>query len=230
MSVIYKPKGRALEYIPDGYALNIYNGCSFGCTYCYNRFTKNKEVKPLNNLIDRLYKEIEQYRGKKIFLSFLSDPFQPIERDYRLTRQVLEIFSNYAIIPVILTKGNIGCPDWRRMRAFKEIHFGVTLTFMNKTEFEPFAISPMERMENLVEAKRYGLTTWVSLEPVIDPQETLRIIERTEKYVDYYRVGAWNYDARAKDINYIGFIWDLQALPESIYKRIYLKDSLKCFL
>ena len=37
MQAIYKPKGRALEYAPDGLALNIYDSCPHGCTYCFAR-------------------------------------------------------------------------------------------------------------------------------------------------------------------------------------------------
>jgi len=239
MSVIYKPKGRAAEYCPDGYALNIYKGCTHGCTYpCYNSrnpYTgKNffESANPKENIIFLVEKEAPKYRGEKVFLSFLSDPFQPAEQELKLTHKVLEIFLENGIIPIILTKGSIEFETFMLLMKFKDLHFGITLTLHdNKSmKYEPGAILPSERLVYLREAGRFNKTTWVSLEPVISPDEALKFIKETHGFVDYYRIGKWNYNKRAGKIDWKKFTIDVVELCEKLSVTYYLKSELQKYV
>ena len=85
------------------FTLNPYAGCSFGCTYCYAAFfSHSKEerdswglwVKIKENAIERLKRRrFGSLNGKLIYMSSVTDPYQPIEREVKLTRQLLEILA-----------------------------------------------------------------------------------------------------------------------------------------
>ena len=74
--------------------------------------------------------------------------------------------------------------------------FGVTLTFDNpddSKQYEPGAALPADRIKALEEAHNRGIQTWVSIEPVIYPDQTLHLIEITHEFVDHFRVGKLNH-------------------------------------
>jgi DNA repair photolyase len=252
-SLIYKPKGKSLEYAgEDAYALNVYEKCDYGCTYCYNQrkdknfFSGNTLTKEERLLfLRKLEKEIPNYAWKKIFLSFGSDPFPPIEATYDLTAAVLSLFHKYNITPIILTKGIVPTTSEFLLRSIAgsiyppnfekhPVSFGTTLVSRSETEFEPFAASydnrvlQLQKFHSFVGVKNRVLKfeTWVSLEPVIDPKETLKIIEETHEYVDHYKVGMWNYDERSKNIDWADFGKRAIELLEKLNKKYIIKKEL----
>lgn len=113
MRIVYEPKGRALEYSP--LACNHYIGCEHGCKYCYapgcTRTTKEKwysQTYIRKNVIENFEKDAKTLQGssKRILFSFLSDPYQPIEKKEHITHQCLEIVARYNLKSSILTKGD----------------------------------------------------------------------------------------------------------------------------
>jgi DNA repair photolyase len=94
-------------------------------------------------------------------------------------------------------------------------------------KFEPHAALPIERFLALEEAHDRGIETWVSLEPVIDPSETLYIINRTHSYVDSYKIGKLNYRPEAKKVDWTKFVREAVNLLESYNKKYYIKKSLQ---
>ena len=85
------------------FSLNPYAGCSFGCTYCYAAFfshTKEKRdtwgdwVTVKQNGVELLMqRKAGSLDGKRIYMSSVTDPYQPIERRVRLTRGLLEVLA-----------------------------------------------------------------------------------------------------------------------------------------
>ena len=85
------------------FTLNPYSGCSFGCTYCYAAFfsgSKEKRddwglwVQVKENAIELLAKHPPgSLDGKLIYMSSVTDPYQPVERTLKLTRGLLEIMA-----------------------------------------------------------------------------------------------------------------------------------------
>jgi len=65
-----------------------------------------------------------------------------------------------------------------------------------------------------------------SLEPVIDPAQTLALVEATHEYVDFYGVGKWNHDTRAKEINWPKFRADAEELLKRHGKAYKIKAAL----
>ena len=209
---IYEPKGKALEYCER--AVNLYRGCSHGCSYCYSPGAlrmKRQEFecpKPRKGIIEALIKDAPKHSGHEVLMCFTCDPYSQVNDTHGLTQKAIQILQGGGCKVVILTKGG------QRSRVDLELlrpgvdKYGATLTFSDASdsaEWEPWAASPAERMYVLQEAKRKGITTWVSLEPVIDPKQTLDLIDSTADFVDLYKIGKWNHDKRANAIDWKDF-------------------------
>ena len=98
MKVIYEPRGRAGEYSP--LALNIYSGCSHGCTYCYvpgilrrtpgefqEHITERKEI--LRSTAKDAFQLSKNRDNRTILLSFTSDPYQHLEEKLKITSKAI---------------------------------------------------------------------------------------------------------------------------------------------
>lgn len=238
MSIIYVPSGKAREYCD--LAANLYTGCSHGCTYCYGpsclrqtaeKFASNPQ--PRKDILRQIEKESPSYRGNEVHLCFTCDPYQPIEREHRLTRRTLEIFTSHGVRARILTKGGSrSLDDLVRFKDNGSI-VGATLTFTNDVDslkYEPGAALPSDRIATLAALKSSGIETWASLEPVIDPSQSLELISRTIGIVDTYKVGKWNHDKQANDIDWSDFARKSVKLLESHNCKYYIKEDLKKYL
>ncbi len=237
MGVIYQPGGRAREYCE--LALNLYKGCSHGCTYCYvpmrqDRESFHKNVTARESVIEKLEKEAPRYSGREVLLSFTSDPYQPIDKELQLTRKAIEILNRNGVNVTILTKAGLrSTRDFDLLSLNKENKYGATLTFINTFEagkYEPFAPGMGSRMLALSYAKKRGIKTWASLEPAIAPSNILKIIELTKDYVDEYRVGKWNHAKEADLIDWARFARLAVELLERYNKKYYIKKDLVKYL
>ena len=75
-----------------------------------------------------------------------------------------------------------------------------------------------------------GIRTWVSLEPVIDPEQSIELIKQTHEFVDLYKVGKLNHDPLADTIDWRRFGWDAKGLLESLKKAHYIKQGLRALM
>jgi len=247
MSVIYEPKGRAKEY--SYLACNLFTGCVHGCRYCYvpetlhisaNEF--QSKVKPRRNILEQMRKEAPKFAGtnKRVLLCFTCDPYQPKDIEVGITRQAISILRDYNIPFQILTKGGT-----RAIHDFdlygKHDAFATTLTFLNKYEtikwvgsdgrvfaIEPNSASPANRIMAIRIAKMRGITTWVSIEPVLNAKESLAVIERTHDFVDLYKIGKLNH--YENDIDWRLFGIEAINLCEKYSVPYYIKNDLAQFL
>jgi DNA repair photolyase len=182
------------------------------------------------NILELVKKEIHLYSGKKVFLSFVSDPYPAINKELRLTRSILQLFRDYNVIPIILTKSKQATTDFDVLQNMPDAEFGMTMTFsvLNQEasfKYEPKASTPIQRYYALEYAHAVGIKTWVSLEPVIDPVETLKIVDETYEIVDQYKVGKLNY--AKSDIDWKKFLNDFHKKMDEYGNKFLIKDSLK---
>lgn len=242
MPVIYEPKGKALEYSP--LACNLYKGCSHACTYCYapsatftkpDIFSSDSYIKPRPNIITQIQKDAEKLKGdpRQILLCFTSDPYQPIEKNLMLTRQTLRIFADNHLNTTILTKsGGLAKRDFDILSRNPENHYAATLTTDDPEEslkWEPGAALPKDRIETLKAAKLAGISTWVSFEPVFNPEAVYRMIEETHTFIDLYKIGKMNYHPLSKTIDWHIFLLRSEALLDKYGKERYIKKDLEKF-
>ncbi len=231
MKPIYKPKGRAGEY--GDYAINIYTGCNHGYTYCYAARNAHRwgrdftHVEPRPGIVEATKQQLEREKitDKTIHLCFTCDPYPAPPVDTSVTREIIKAIKESGNYVQILTKGGehalrdldlLDSADW----------YGVTLTggqFISLAN-EPFAGLVWRREESLREAHNRGIRTWVSCEPVFDPDYVYSLIKHGW-YVDLFKIGKLNY--YPSDINWGEFGRECERLCKEYGRNYYIKEDLR---
>lgn len=224
--------------LPDAdYVINPYVGCMHSCLYCYARFMKRftghtepwgKFVDVKVNAPDLVPAKTLKYRKKSIFLSSVTDPYNPLEKKYQLTRKILE-----KLIPLqpdlgIQTKSDLVLRDIDLLGQFKNCEVGLTITTLDdnlRKEIEPFASAVQNRIKALRELKEAGIKTYVFIGPILPFfTEWKKIVYSTKESVDLYMF---------ENLNIVGTVWNSvrkwliekhRNLLEE-YQRIYFTKS-----
>ena len=160
------------------YALNPYLGCQHGCVYCYAmEFTRGEPginwggvVYVKANLVQVLSREVRRFRPGIVGLSTITDPYQPVESRYRLTRRSIEVLCNAGFHVSIQTKSALIIRDLDLLRRCSgSVDVGFTITTMRDTYrlIEPMAAHPLARASALRRISELGIETWVFLGPII---------------------------------------------------------------
>jgi DNA repair photolyase len=239
--LIYKPKGKAGEYA--SWALNVYRGCDHNCQYpCYvpsvlhmtkEEFAKPQLREPTESFLSKVRRDCEKLVAEglypQVLLSFTCDPYCHFDEEHQVTRHVIQVLHEYGLSVCTLTKG--GTRAWRDLDLFTpKDAFATTLTCITESEsleWEPGAELPLDRIKTLEIFYYAGIPTWVSLEPVLNTESALHIIQATHKFVDLFKIGLWNYDQRAKEIDWKKFGNDSVALCESLGVDYLIKEDLR---
>lgn len=241
-SIIYEPSGRAKEY--SELAANLYSGCDHACVYCYAPLATRKKrenfIVPkvreavIRKFLDDAIELKERHEKRPILLSFTTDPYQKIDIKYQLTRQAIQILHSHDLKVSILTKGGTRSErDFDLLANNPELsEYGTSLVFIdevNRLEMEPGASSTQERINALKKAHKKGIFTYVSLEPVWFPEDALKLIDETNKFVDFYKVGKLNYNPQQKNIDWKKFRLDVIDKIEKYGNKYYIKKDLEKF-
>lgn len=127
-----------------GLAINPYVGCGHGCVYCYARFMKRftghtteswgSFVDARVNIADILRQQLKspKYKGEQIYIGTVTDPYQPAEEKYKLTRKILEVLINYGSPISILTKSDLVLRDIDLLKKFKSIDINFTIATLDE--------------------------------------------------------------------------------------------------
>ena len=172
--------------VPFEQSINPYKGCEHGCIYCYARpthayldlspgldfetriFYKTDPAERLREALDK-----PGYRCRTLALGTNTDPYQPGEKRYRVTRRVLEMLLDYRHPVSIVTKGTLILRDSDLLREFAEhglISVAVSITTLDnalKTRLEPRAASPPARLRVVRELAGAGVPVGVMAAPII---------------------------------------------------------------
>lgn len=175
--------GRSL---PFTWAINPYRGCEFACKYCYARYTH--EFMELRDGVDferkifvkqqaaaLLQSELKKVkRGEEIAIGTATDPYQPAERRFELTRVILEELARHSGLEIgIVTKSNLVTRDagiLRRVGEHNRIFVTVTVTTVDTElarKLEPRAPRPDLRLEAVRQLNLAGVDAGVSCAPVL---------------------------------------------------------------
>jgi len=159
------------------YALNPYRGCQHACVYCYapsvihwgqGKWGDLVEVKV--NLPRILSKELRVKKKGIVGLGTVTDPYQPAEKKYEITRRCLELLLMHDFPVCIQTKSSLVLRDIDLLKKFPNMEVGITLTSNDdslRQKLEPGASSVEERLHALSELSKNGIKTWVFLGPVM---------------------------------------------------------------
>jgi DNA repair photolyase len=161
------------------YTLNPYKGCTFACDYCYAAFfaesahrmeTWGSWVEAKENAVSLLSRFGKRITGKSIYMSSVTDPYQPIELKLRLTRRLLESMVSYQPNLVIQTRSPLVLRDLDILLKFAVLRINMTVTTDEENvrkEFEPQCPSIQRRLEAIEEIKAAGIKTGICLTPLL---------------------------------------------------------------
>jgi DNA repair photolyase len=239
-SFIYAPRGQAGEYA--ALAANPYRGCGHKCAYCYvpkvlkmdrRDFDAGASARP--DYMQKLAKDAKKYQelgiDEQVMLSFTTDPYHPY--DTSLTREVLITLQDHGLGVCTLTKG--GARALRDIDLFRRDRdaFASTLTSTDddfSQRWERGAALPKDRMDTLRRFHDAGIFTWVSLEPTLDTDASLDIIDRTHEYVDLYKIGRANYLPMTYTTDWESYTHRILERVNELGVKHYIKKDLQKFL
>jgi DNA repair photolyase len=198
--VEYRPAKSILTQ-PSGYidafdfTLNPYSGCGFGCTYCYAAFfartdelkdTWGKWIQVKENALDLLVKKRNKpLIDETIYMSSVTDPYQPIEKDLELTRAILqELIDYHQVRLVVQTRGPLVTRDIDLLSKFAFAQVNMTITTDDdevRRVFEPYCASTQRRLDAIRQIHEAGIQTCITMTPLLplrDPHEfAARLLE-----------------------------------------------------
>lgn len=155
------------------YTINLYRGCTHNCSYCYAPSLIHDErqwgsyVDAKVNAPAVLEKELHKAKKRVVFISSASDPYQSIEAKYGITRKVLKVLLKHKFPVLILTRSPLVLRDVDILTQFAWLRVGFSISSVPTKFYEP-GVPPLEkRLEALAKLRDAGITTWVSMAPVI---------------------------------------------------------------
>ena len=209
-SILTKHKFRD-DWFWDRYAINPYRGCQFACNYCdaiTEKYLVHKDYKDFSRIIyvkknapEVLEKEVKKVKPDVVAMSGVTDPYQPAEKKYEVTRKILEILARHKFPVHIITKGNLVLRDTDLLREItKQTWCTVSLTIITFNQrllphLEPFAPSPERRLETVKKLNEEGIQAGINFIPIVpylldDPNNIEEVIKRASGCAKYVLIGA----------------------------------------
>lgn len=193
------------------FCLNPYVGCQHACRYCYADFMKKytNHSEPWGNFVDVkinaeeiLSKELKRIPKKKVLISSVTDPYQPLEKEYQLTRKCLKLLLNYQFPVSILTKSSLVERDIDIFSDFEDCEVGITITTDNdhfRKIFEPHASSIETRLKTLERFKKSRIKTYVFIGPML-PMKAEVLANSLKGLVNEVIIDKLNYSSKVVGI------------------------------
>ncbi|MDP8237281.1 MAG: radical SAM protein [Candidatus Erginobacter occultus] len=195
-----------------GFVINPYLGCGHGCRYCYAEFMRrhsrfNQEsrwgefVEVKKNIVGVLAAELARKRKRgSALLSSVCDPYQPAEKDYRLTRDCLELLRNYGWEISILTRSPLVLRDTDILRTARDCRVGFSIPTDDdrvRKILEPAAPPIPARIEALKQLREEGIRTWAFIAPML-PMDPKRLYRLLDPVVEEVMIDPLNYVSRVE--------------------------------
>ncbi|MEW6673224.1 MAG: radical SAM protein [Thermodesulfobacteriota bacterium] len=187
------------------YCLNPYTGCQVGCRYCYaalfmRRYSGHKEawgdfVDVKVNAPELLQKQLVKAKTGNVWISSVCDPYQPVEKEYGLTRKCLAVFARNNFPVTIQTKSVLVLRDLDILKDLKAVEVGFTLATDDEKIarfFEPGAAAVAKRLDALDKLHAAGIPTFAFIGPIL-PGDPQKLIENLNGLVDRVLVDKLNY-------------------------------------
>jgi DNA repair photolyase len=172
--------------VPFDRSVNAYRGCEHGCVYCFARPTHAyHDLSPGIDFETRLFAKPHAaellratlakkvYNPKPIAMGTNTDPYQPIERDYRITRQILEVCREARHPVTITTKSDRVLDDadlLAEMARERLVAVSISVTTLDpglSAKLEPRCAAPAKRVTALARLVELGVPVHCSLSPII---------------------------------------------------------------
>lgn len=181
-SILTEAKGFMDAY---DFTLNPYSGCSFGCNYCYAAFFSRSEeerdnwgawLKVKENALQLLMKWRKRpLINKTVYISSVTDPYQPIEKHLELTRAILKELLNYHRPRLVIqTRSQLVTRDIDLLRQFDVVQVNMTVTTDSedvRKAFEPYCPSNVSRLRAIKDVTEAGIKTCITMTPLLPIQD-----------------------------------------------------------
>lgn len=195
--------------IGPGWSLNPYQGCEHGCIYCYARntheywgynagldFESRIIVKPnAPGLLEKHFRR-KRYEPASIMISGNTDCYQPAERKFKITRQLLEVFLRYRHPLGIITKNALILRDLDLLQPLAEMNLvtvAISVTTLNNElhhKMEPRTTVPKKRLQTIEALSKAGVPVFVMNAPIIPGLNDHEIPELLKACADAGALGA----------------------------------------
>lgn len=177
------------DWFGSNYNMNIYKGCCHGCIYCDSRSECYRiddfdEVRAKENALEIIERELKGKRRKGVIgTGAMSDPYNPFEKTYQLTRCALELIRRYGFGVSIATKSSLVARDvdiLKEISRYAPVLVKITVTTCDddlSTKLEPHVARSSERFAALKRLTEQGIFAGILLMPVLpfieDTQENI---------------------------------------------------------
>ena len=215
------------------YVINPYSGCVHGCKYCYasfmKRFTGHTEDWGTFLDVKRCDKPISARKltGKAVFLSSVTDPYNPFEKKYGITRAILEQLSHIDCTLYISTKSSLILRDIDLLKRQKHLVAAVSLNTLDEN-FRcamDHGATVEDRLRTLREIHENGIYTVLFMSPIFPGLTDFRVlIETTRDFTDEYWFENLNLRGDYKVV-ILGWIHENYPQYDELYKTIYQKGD-----
>jgi DNA repair photolyase len=193
------------------YCINPYTGCTHACTYCYATFMKRftGHTEPWGTFTDVkinapevLRKQLKRAEKGNVMLSSVTDPYQPAEVQYKITRKCLEVLELFKFPVGILTKSPLIVRDIDIISKLQDAEAGLTITTDDdrvRKIFEPHAPPVSARLEALKTLYKAGIATYVFIGPLL-PLNPDALAKQIIPYTHRILIDRMNYRSKTKHI------------------------------
>lgn len=162
-----------------GLSINPYVGCGHACVYCYARFMKRftGHAEPWGTFVDARVNSAEvlekqlrsgKYKGCQIYIGTVTDPYQPLEKELRITRSILEVLKNHENPVSILTKSNLILRDIDLLKQMSGVDVDITLNSLDenwRSLVEPHSSTVRERLDAMKTLSGKGIGVYALMGP-----------------------------------------------------------------
>jgi DNA repair photolyase len=167
-------------------SLNPYRGCEHGCIYCYARPTHEylgfsagldfeSKIMVKTNAAELLQAELEspRWQSQTLVMSGVTDPYQPIERKLRITRDCLEVLAKFRNPVAIITKNHLVTRDidlFRELAGCNAAAVNISVTSLDTSlqqVLEPRTTSPQGRLDAIRQLRAANVPVGVMVAPII---------------------------------------------------------------
>lgn len=217
------------------YVINPYVGCPHGCKYCYacfmKRFTKHSEEWGSFIDIKRCDKAIskKKLQGKSVFLSSVTDCYNPYEEKYGSTRKILEQLISIDCELNISTKSNLILRDINLLKQCKNLKVSISINTLDEQFKKDMdnASSISERLNTLKVLHENGIYSVLFMSPIFPGITDFRkIIENSKDFVDEYWFENLNLRGNYKE-GILHYIKKSYSELMELYSEIYLQGKME---
>jgi len=195
------------------YSLNPYRGCEHNCAYCYAPNVLKIKRENWGNFIDVkaniplvLSKEIKNKERGVVGISTVTDPYQPIEKKYKLTLYCLEQLLKYDFPISIQTKSSLVVRDINMVSKFSDAEVIMSITTLDDNErklLEPYSSPVEKRLDVLRKYADVGVQTSIFFGPIYPSILKSDIPEMIDTFITYGASKIW-----IDSLNLKPGIWD----------------------